>query len=76
MDVYRLKGKFRMGTEIMPFTKEFFAESEEEAREKLLCDLGSKHKTKRRDINISEVKKIKVEEITDTHLRKLMEELK
>jgi len=76
MDVYRLKGKFKMGKEIMPFTKEFFASSEEEARDKLLCDLGSKHRTKRRDITISEIKKIKVEEITDTHLRKLMEDLK
>jgi len=74
MDVYRVKGMFKMGRDIVPYTKEFFATCEEAAKEKLLSDLGSKHKTKRRDITIEEVGKITVEEITDTHLRKLLEE--
>ena len=74
MDVYRINGTFKMGRDIVPFTKEFFATSKENAQEKLLCDLGSKHKTKRRDITVEDVGKITVEEITDTHLRKLLEE--
>jgi len=74
MKVYRVKGRFKMGRDIMPFTKEFFSDNEEEAKEKLLCDLGSKHKTRRADITIESVGKIKPEEITDTHLRKLLED--
>lgn len=75
MDVYRISGTFKMGRNMMPFTKEFFATSEDTAREKLLCDLGSKHKTIRKDIHVQAVGKIEPKDITDTHLRKLLEEI-
>ena len=67
--VFRIKGKFRMGEEMQPFTKEFRAISKENVIEKIYTDLGSRHKVKRGMIKIEEVKEIKPEEAEDKVIR-------
>jgi large subunit ribosomal protein LX len=65
MKAFRIKGELLMGRTYQPFTKEVAAESEEEAVEKVLSLLGSKHRTKRRDIKIQRVEELRPEEVID-----------
>ncbi len=53
---YEISGTFKVGGEMQNFTKVIEAESEKLAQLKVLCKLGSDHKTKRRNIEIKEVK--------------------
>ena len=55
---YRLRGKFLMGRVIKPFTKECRAASEGAAREYIYSDLGSKHRTPRNRIEITEIQEV------------------
>jgi large subunit ribosomal protein LX len=52
---YRVRGKFLMGREMRPFTKVCRAASERAAREYILSDLGSRHRTPRNRIEIEEI---------------------
>ena len=52
-----IRGRFKMGKEWMPFTKEVEAPSEKLAREYVYSIIGSNHKTLRKHIIIEEVKK-------------------
>ncbi len=70
MNVYRFKGQFRMGRIMMPITKEVLAANEDAAREKLYCDLGSKHKTSRQHILIDEVTLLAPDEVENTVLKR------
>ncbi len=67
--IFRITGRFRMGEDMQPFTKEFRAISKENVIEKIYADLGSKHKVKRGRIKIEEVKEIKPEEAEDPVIR-------
>ncbi|MFQ5887247.1 MAG: 50S ribosomal protein L18Ae [Candidatus Hydrothermarchaeales archaeon] len=71
--VFRITGKFRMGEDMQPFTKEFQAASKENVIEKIYADLGSKHKVKRGKIKIEEVKEIKPEEAEDQVIKAMSE---
>lgn len=55
MKQYVVSAEFKMGKQPSKLTKEITAENEERARDKLLCILGSKHRTPRRFINILNV---------------------
>ena len=66
MKAFRVTGTFRMGRMVQNFTKEIACERKDEATELILSDLGSRHKVKRYDITIEEIKEIKSEEITDS----------
>lgn len=70
--VFRITGKFRMGENMQPFTKEYQAISKENVIEKIYADIGSKHKVKRGKIKIKEVKEIKPEEAEDAVIRAMM----
>lgn len=54
-----------MGKSYQPFTKEVAAKDEDEAVEKLLSLLGSKHRTRRKNIKIQRVEEIQLEEVID-----------
>lgn len=54
-----------MGRTRQPFTLEVAAETREEAVERILSDLGSKHRAKRRDITIAEAVEVPPEEVED-----------
>ncbi len=49
---FEVKGDFRMGDEVRPFSKVIEAPSEMQARERIFTLFGSKHRVKRRYITI------------------------
>ncbi len=55
---YSVKGSFRMGRNIMQFTKTVTAENKDDAKEIVYSLLGSKHKAKRTAINIDAIAKV------------------
>jgi large subunit ribosomal protein LX len=52
---YEVKGTFRMGDEWKPYTKQVTAPNENQARERILTEIGSKHRLKRRYITIDTI---------------------
>jgi large subunit ribosomal protein LX len=70
--VWRVDGEYRKKKRRFVFTKELIADKEAHAREKILSELGSRHRVKRRDIVIQDLKELKHEEITSLELRKLL----
>lgn len=51
------------------FTREVSADDEDGAKEKILSDLGSRHRKKRRSIRISSVNHLSPDEISDPVVR-------
>ena len=58
MKTFKLSGKFKLGSQIREFNKEISAETDEQAREKLLSIFGSKHRLPRRFINLLNVSEV------------------
>jgi large subunit ribosomal protein LX len=52
---FEIKGDFRMGEEVRPFSKVIEAPSERQARERVYTLFGSKHRVKRRYITIHSI---------------------
>jgi len=73
MKAFRIIGKFKMGEQQASFTKETVANSRDEAVEKILSVIGSKHRVKRKKIRIESVRELKSEEIEDTYVREMLE---
>ena len=65
MKAFKVKGKFLMGDRWQEFTKEAAGSDEAEAREKIYSRFGSKHRVKRTNIHISEVRAIQPSEVSD-----------
>lgn len=65
MKAFRIRGTFLMGRRRQPFAKEVAGASPEEAVERLLSDLGSRHRAKRRDISIEDVVELTSEDVED-----------
>ncbi|UCG69582.1 MAG: 50S ribosomal protein L18a [Thermoplasmata archaeon] len=65
MKVFRVKGTFLMGNRWQDFTKEVVGDDENVAKEQIYSRLGSKHRVKRKKIQIEEVKEISIEEVSD-----------
>lgn len=55
-----------MGRNRQPFSQEVAAVSQEEAVQWVLSELGSKHRTKRRDITIQEVSEVPRDQVEDS----------
>jgi len=58
---FEVKGTFRMGEDWMPYTKVISAPNENQAKERTLTVIGSKHNLKRRYIKIDGVTPVKGE---------------
>ncbi|KUO41826.1 MAG: hypothetical protein APU95_04955 [Hadesarchaea archaeon YNP_N21] len=56
--IFRVKGKFKQEFGYQRFIKEFPAISKEQAIERVLSDVGSKHKVKRNLICIEEITEV------------------
>jgi large subunit ribosomal protein LX len=54
------------------FSREILGEKESHVREKILSELGSRHRVKRRLITITEIKEIEPEEVKNLELRKFL----
>ena len=72
-NVYRVTGTFQMGrVSAQAFSKEVIANDEEDARERTLSIMGSKHGVNRREIRIDGIRKIGPDEIQDQTVRGLI----
>ena len=73
MKAFRVTGKFKMGSSMTPFSKEYTAVDKKQVEEKALADLGSKHHVKRRDMAIEKVEEVSLDQIQDTSIRQMVE---
>jgi len=71
--IFRIQGKFMMGNKFKPFTKELKAISEDDIREKIYSDFGSKHRINRNKIIIEDIKEISKDEVQDPLVKALIE---
>ncbi|MGY5865069.1 MAG: 50S ribosomal protein L18Ae [Candidatus Thorarchaeota archaeon] len=70
--IWRASGAYKKNKRNFTFSRELLAEKESHVREKILSELGSRHRVKRREIEIREVKELKPEEVKNLDLRKLL----
>lgn len=70
---YRITGKMRLRNgETVKFTVEVRGVSEEDARERVYSNLGSRHKLRRRHIYIEKIEEIeKIDDIKNTYIQQL-----
>ncbi len=71
--IFRIQGKFMMGNKFKPFTKELKAINEDDIREKIYSDFGSKHGINRNKIVIEDIKEITADEVQDPLVKALIE---
>ncbi len=73
--IYRVTGRMLISHDRLPtwqkFSIEVRAVKPEDAVEKVLSELGSRHKLRRRHIRIEEVKEISLEEVKTPEIRAL-----
>jgi large subunit ribosomal protein LX len=68
--VWRVSGEYTKKKRSFGFTKEILADTELHVKEKILSEIGSRHKVSRRYISFSEITEIKPEELTSLELRR------
>ena len=69
--IFKIQGKFMMGQGLKNFTKELKATSEEDIREKIYSEFGSKHRIGRNKIFIDEIREISEEDAQDPMIKDL-----
>jgi large subunit ribosomal protein LX len=69
MKAFRIEGEFLMKDKWQKFVREVASKDEKSAVEHLLSDMGGRHRTKRKNIKIHDVKKLKTEEIENPIVR-------
>lgn len=72
--IYRIQGKFMMGDNLKPFTRELKATNEEEIKERIYSEFGSKHHIKRSKVKIEEIIEISADEVQDQVVKALLKE--
>lgn len=70
--IFRISGSFKKRRETTSFSREFLALTEENAKDKLFSQLGSKNRIKRGQIKIQSVKQVPFEEVTDPLIEKII----
>ena len=65
MKAFRVTGTYADPRKTQPFSVEMAAEDEAAVREKALSTIGSKHKLKRWQINITDVSEIPADEVVN-----------
>ena len=71
--IFRIQGKFMMGNKFQPFTKELKAINENDIREKIYSEFGSKHGINRNKIVIEDIKEINADEVQDPLVKALIQ---
>lgn len=67
---WSVTGTYRKNKHTFKFQKELIGEKESHIRERTLSDIGSRHRIRRRDIEISEIKKLEPTEVRSLELRR------
>ncbi|MBD3405946.1 MAG: 50S ribosomal protein L18a [Candidatus Lokiarchaeota archaeon] len=70
--VWRAIGEYKKKRRTYRFNIEMLADKESHVQERVLSELGSRHRVKRREIDIKTIKEIEPEELTNLELRKLL----
>ncbi|MFX1424278.1 MAG: 50S ribosomal protein L18Ae [Promethearchaeota archaeon] len=70
--IFRISGFFKQRRQITSFSKELCALTEEQAKDKLFSEFGSRNRLKRRQIRITSIDEISPENITDAFVEKLV----
>ncbi len=70
--IWRVEGKYTKNKRVFVFGKEMMADKESHVREKIMSELGSRHRVKRNTVEFTEIKEIKPEDVTDLDLRKAL----
>lgn len=70
--VWLASGEYLKNKRKFIFSRELLGEKEAHVREKILSELGSRHRVKRKMITISEIKEIKPEEVKNLELRNIL----
>ena len=70
--VWRATGEYRKKRKTFNFSKEMIALKEDHVRERLYSEIGSRHRVRRKDIDIQEIKEIKPEEVVNLDLRRIL----
>ena len=71
--IFRIQGKFMMGNAFQPFTKELKAIGEDDIREKIYSEFGSRHGINKNKIVIEEIKEISKDEVQDPIVKALIQ---
>ena len=69
--IYRIQGKFVMGDSSQVFTRELKAINEEDIREKIYSEFGSKHRINRNQIKLDKIEEISLDEVTDPLIKSI-----
>jgi large subunit ribosomal protein LX len=72
--IYRVQGKFIMGDSFKPFTRELKAMGEDDIKEKIYSEFGSKHHIVRNQIHIEKIEEISAEDVVDPLIKTLTSE--
>ncbi len=72
--IFRIQGKFMMGNSLKPFTRELKATNEEEIKERIYSEFGSKHHIKRNKIKIEQITEISENDVQDQVIKALLKE--
>lgn len=74
MKAFEVSGQFMIShRKWQPFSLEVAASDEDAAREKTLALLGSRHKVKRKFVQLDDVKTLKLEDVSDHVVKHLLE---
>lgn len=73
MKAFRISGRFRMGRDWQPFSKELAAADDAAAREKLLSLLGSQHGVPRKYVTIETVAEVPKDQVEDHAVKYALE---
>lgn len=74
MQAFQVTGSFQMGRQKTRFQIETADESAEDARERVLSNVGSKHRVPRDRIEIHDVEAVDADDVEDPVIRKRLEE--
>jgi large subunit ribosomal protein LX len=72
--IFRIQGKFIMGDRFKPFTMELKAISEDDIKEKIYSEFGSKHHIGRNQIRIEKIQEISAQDVQDPLIKALIQE--
>ena len=70
--IWLASGEYLKNKRKFTFSRELLGEKESHIREKILSELGSRHRVQRRLITITEIKEIKPEEVKNLELRNFL----
>ncbi|MFX1516538.1 MAG: 50S ribosomal protein L18Ae [Promethearchaeota archaeon] len=71
--IFRISGFFKQRRQTTSFSKELCALTEQQAKDKLFSEFGSRNRLKRGQIRITSIDVIAPEDITDPFVQKLVE---